>query len=104
MKKSIKKLPFLKAKDHIIKLIKGKDPFYGPIYNFSIKELEKLYNYLNNALENKHIQYLVSLIRALIFFIPKKDSNLYLYINYCKLNKVIIKNYYFLPLIIKILN
>ena len=34
----------------------------------------------------------------------KKNNNLYLYINYYKLNKIIIKNCHFLPLITKILN
>ena len=55
MKESIKKLPFLKAKNYAIKLIKNKDPFYNLIYNFFIKELKELYSYLNNTLENKHI-------------------------------------------------
>ena len=97
-------MPFLKAKNYIIKLIKGKNLFYSLIYNFFTKELKKLRSYLNNALKNKHIQYSVLLIRAFIFFIPKKDNSLYFCIDYCKLNKIITKNYYFLPLITKILN
>ena len=39
-----------------------------------------------------------------ILFIPKKDGGLYLYINYYKLNKIIVKNYYPLPLISKTLD
>jgi hypothetical protein len=37
-------------------------------------------------------------------FIPKKDRTLYLYINYWALNKIIIKNYYPLPLIGEFIN
>ena len=39
-----------------------------------------------------------------IFFIPKKDRGLRLYIDYRKLNMVTVKNRYLLPLIIKTLN
>ena len=45
----------------------------------------------------------MSLISILILFILKKDRILYLYINYKALNKIIIKNYYLLLLINKIL-
>ena len=34
----------------------------------------------------------------------KKNNNLYFYINYYKLNKIIMKNYYFLLLITEIFN
>ena len=39
-----------------------------------------------------------------MFFILKKNNGFYLYINYYNLNKVIIKNYYPLFLIMKTLN
>ena len=47
---------------------------------------------------------MTSLAGALIFFIPKKDKGLRLYIDYRKLNTVTVKNRYLLPLITKILN
>ena len=37
-------------------------------------------------------------------FVLKKNRGLRLCVNYRELNKIIIKNYYFFPLIIKILN
>ena len=43
-------------------------------------------------------------IRALILFILKADSIIQLYINYRRLNKIIIKNWYLLPLINIFLN
>ena len=42
--------------------------------------------------------------KAPILFIPKKDSDLRLYIDYKGLNKVIIKNRYFLLLITETLD
>ena len=44
------------------------------------------------------------LIKAFILFVFKKDSSFRLYVNYCGLNAIIIKNYHLLLLIIKILN
>lgn len=43
-------------------------------------------------------------IESPILFILKKDDSLRLYINYCTLNKLIVKNYYPLLLISKTLN
>ncbi len=49
--------------------------------------------------------YFISLIRVPILFILKKDSRLYLYINYRDLNIITLKiNWYLLPWIIKILD
>ena len=44
------------------------------------------------------------LIKVFILFVLKKDNNFWLCVNYYNLNVIIIKNYYFLLLIIKILN
>ena len=44
------------------------------------------------------------MIEVSILFILKKNEDFYLYINYRDLNKIIIKNYYFLSLINKTLN
>ncbi|RAH42213.1 uncharacterized protein BO95DRAFT_371434, partial [Aspergillus brunneoviolaceus CBS 621.78] len=41
---------------------------------------------------------------ASILFILKKNKGLRLYINYRKLNKILVRNYYFLFLILKILD
>ena len=41
---------------------------------------------------------------ALILFVLKKDRGLRLYVDYCRLNKVTIKNRYLLPLISKTLD
>jgi hypothetical protein len=46
----------------------------------------------------------ISPTKALILFVLKKDKELRLYINYKKLNKVIVKNRYIFPLILEMLN
>ncbi|RAK98050.1 uncharacterized protein BO80DRAFT_362490 [Aspergillus ibericus CBS 121593] len=43
-------------------------------------------------------------MEAPILFIFKKNNNLYFYMNYKDLNKIYIKNYYFLSFISEILN
>ena len=103
-KESAKKLPPLKAGDHAIELMEGKDPPYGPIYNLSTKELEELRSYLDNALENGHIQHSVSPAGAPILFVPKKDGGLRLCVDYRGLNKVTTKNRHPLPLITETLD
>ncbi|RAH50168.1 uncharacterized protein BO95DRAFT_353036, partial [Aspergillus brunneoviolaceus CBS 621.78] len=50
------------------------------------------------------IQLFKSSIEVFIFFILKKNKNFRLYINYRKLNKILVKNYYFLFLILEILD
>ncbi|PWY69597.1 hypothetical protein BO70DRAFT_300072, partial [Aspergillus heteromorphus CBS 117.55] len=47
---------------------------------------------------------LKSSAKVFIFFIFKKNNSLYLCIDYKNFNKIFIKNYYFLFLILKILN
>ena len=46
------KLLFNYLGDHAIK-INNKNPLYKPLYSFSIKKLEVLYQYLNKTLEKK---------------------------------------------------
>jgi hypothetical protein len=45
---------------------------------------------------------LILLVGSLVLFIPKKDSKKRLYINYWKLNVIIIKDCYILPLVDKL--
>ena len=43
-------------------------------------------------------------VGTLVTFIKKKDGKLHMYIDYRQLNTITIKNYYSLPLIIKLLD
>ena len=69
------KLLFNYLRDHIIK-INNKNLLYRPLYNFFIKKLEVLHQYLNKILEKRWIRSFINLIRAPILFVLKKDKNL----------------------------
>ena len=77
---------------------------YRPIYPLSSKELEALHTYLAKVTAKGWIHKLELSTSALILFVPKKDKSLYLCVNYCGLNKIIVKNRYTLPLIVEILD
>ena len=66
--------------------------------------MKTLYNYFETNLAKNWIYRSESSVNALIFFIKKKDGNFKLYIDYCSLNKITIKNRYLLFLIKETLN
>ena len=74
------------------------------LYKISIPELEKIREYLIKNLRKGFIKPLNSLYLLLVLFMKKKDKSLRFYIDYHKLNALIKKDRYPLPLIIKTLN
>ena len=60
--------------------------------------------YLNTILTKGQIRRSILIARVSILFKPKKNKCYYLYIDYSGLNIVIVKNYYLLSLINKILD
>ena len=87
----------------LIDLQPGKEPSWGPIYNFSPIELEVLRAYIEENLANGFIRHSKSPAGAPIFFVKKKDGSLRLVVDYRGLNKVTIRNRYALPLISSLL-
>jgi hypothetical protein len=75
-----------------------------PIYSLSKRELETLRKYIDENLVKGYIRSSTSLVRFAVLFVPKKDGKLRIYVNYRKLNDIIIKNRYTLPLIHEIQN
>ena len=67
-------------------------------------ELKALEEYINDALAKGWIRESKSPTGAPIFFIPRKNGELRLYVDYRGLNAITIKNYYPLPLINEILD
>lgn len=98
-----RKLPKHGPHDHAIELEGGKPP-WGPIYNLSVNELQVLRDYIEYNLAKSFIQPSTLPAGAPVFFVPKKPERLRLCIDYCGLNKVIVKNQYPLPLISKALD
>ena len=93
-----------RANDHAIKLEKGKQPPYGPIYSLGPVELEIFKTYIKTNLANGFIRALKSLAGDPILFVRKPDSSLCLCVDYQGLNNLTIKNQYPLPLISPFLN
>ncbi len=85
--------------DHIIKFINDKQLPYGSIYSLVPMELETLKAYIKNNLANSFIKLSESSSRVPILFDKKPDSSLRLCIDYWGFNNLIIKNWYYLPLI-----
>ncbi len=88
-----------KTNEHVIELIDGKQPLYGPIYALNPLELETLKAYIKTHLKTGFIWPFKSPAGAPIFFNKKPDGSFYLCVNYQGLNNLTIKNWYFLPLI-----
>jgi hypothetical protein len=81
-----------------------RDPPFGPLYKLSVRELEVLRRYIEDAIAKGWIRPSTSPAGAPILFVPKKDGTLRLCVDYRGLNKVTIKNRHPLPLISEILD
>ncbi|EDN03595.1 hypothetical protein HCAG_01460 [Histoplasma mississippiense (nom. inval.)] len=96
--KEAAKFPDTKVR-HKIHLEEGATAPYGPLYNLSVKELDVLRKYLEEAQSKNWIRPSKSPAGAPILFVPKKDGRLRLCVDYRGLNKVTVKDRYPLPLI-----
>ena len=90
--------------DHSINLLDNKQPLYGPIYSLGPVELETLKTYIKVNLASSFIRPSKSLASTPILFIQIKDGTLRLYVDYRRLNNLMIKTRYLLPLIIELLD
>jgi hypothetical protein len=90
-------LPEHKDWDHEITLQEGKQPTSGPIYPLSEKELGTLRDYIKLNLARKYIRRSESPAGYPIIFVPKKNGELRLCVDYRKLNDITVKNRYPLP-------
>ena len=77
---------------------------YRPLYNLFFYKLRVLCEYLDDALAKGWIQHSVSPAKSSILFVFKKDGSFQLCVDYWGLNKKMIKNCHFLPLINEILD
>ena len=65
-----------------------------PIYTLFHTQLEILRNYLDKNLKKEFIRKVKIIVEFLILFVLKKDGKLRFYMNYRKLNIIMIKNKY----------
>jgi len=104
-KKKFKKLLERHEWDHEINLMdKAPKELNAKAYVMTIKEEEALNQWLDKQLKVRLIVESKSRYAALCFYIPKKDSSLWLVQDYRKLNQVMIKNKTPLPLIGEVIN
>ena len=103
-KKKANELPMHNVHNHSIKLEGSRDLLFRSLYNLSENKLKVLQDYLVDNLAKSFIQTSTSLLEVSILFMKKKDGTLQLCINYHSLNQLTQKNWYFLPLINKVLN
>src|SRR5258708_9666745 len=96
-------LPPCKAWDHAIDLHHDAKLPRGRMFPLSPAEQKELDEFLRENLANRCIHPSKSPIGAPVFFIKKKEGSLHLVQDYQKLNKIMIKNSYLLPLVSNVL-
>src|SRR5258708_10032398 len=102
-KEAFDKLPLQKAWDHAIDLSPGTELPCSWMFPLSPAEQKKLDDFLWDNLANGHIHPSKSPMGAPVFFIKKKDGSLHLIQDYRKLNEIMVKNSYTLPLVSNVL-
>ena len=99
-KKKFEKLPERHKWDHEINMTdEAPKKLNAKAYAMTLKEEEALNQWLNKQLKARLIVESKSRYAVLCFYIPKKNSSLWLVQDYRKLNQVTIKNKTPLPLI-----
>ena len=88
-----------KANEHIIKLEKGKQPPYRPIYSLEPVVFETFKTYIKTNLANSFIRTSKSPACTPILFVCTSNGSFRFCVNYWGLNNLKIKNWYLLPLI-----
>ena len=78
----IKLLENIRINKHAIKLKKGKQPLFGPIYSLRLVKLETLKIYIKTNLANGFIWLFKFFAQAHIFFNRKLDRSFYFYYDY----------------------
>src|SRR5260221_9795323 len=102
-KEAFDELPPWKAWDHAIDLSPGTELPHSWTFPLSPTEQKELDNFLRENLANGSIHPSKSPMGAPVFFIKKKDGSLCLVQDYWKLNEIMVKNSYRLPLISDVL-
>src|SRR6266481_1471900 len=102
-KEAFDELPPQKVWDHAIDLSPGIELPHSRTFPLSPAEQKELDDFLWENLVNGHIHPSKSPMGAPVFFIKKKDGSLHLMQDYRKLNEIMVKNSYPLPLVSDVL-
>jgi hypothetical protein len=93
-----------KPYNHKIDLVENAEMKQLKVYPLSIPELKELDKYTEENLRKGYICKSQSPFASLFFFIPKKNGKLRPIVDCRKLNSIIVKNSYLLPLISSIID
>src|SRR6266436_673286 len=102
-KEAFDELPPWKAWDHASDLTPETELPHSQMFPLSPAEQKELDNFLQENLANGRICPSKSPMGAPVFFVKKKDGSLHLIQDYQKLNEIMVKNSYPLPLISNVL-
>lgn len=89
-------LPPHRQYDIAIDLKEDARPRHGPIYSIGVKEDQEMQETIKRQLSHGLIRHSKSPVASPVIFV-KKNGKLHMYIDYCRLNKMTIKNMYPLP-------
>src|SRR6266481_968318 len=103
-KESFDRLPKWKQWDHAINLVPGAQPFSMKVYPMSEVKQKELDKFLEENLASGRIHPSKSPMASPVFSVDKKDSKLRFVQDYRKLNAMMVKNTYLLPLVPDIIN
>ena len=92
-------LPKHQLQDYKIKLIKGTELLYSPLYRTLEEDLRILKEFINKYLKKGYIRELSLPAGSLTLFVLKADSIKRLYIDYQRINNLTIKDRYILLLV-----
>ena len=85
--------------EYTIELEKGKQSLYGPIYSLELIQLETHKSYIKTNWANGFIRTSKLQASALILFVCKPNNSFRMCVHYQRLNNLMIRNWYPLPLI-----
>ena len=93
-----------KVWDHVIDVKEDFKPSKAKMYLFSRNKREEVQKFVNEHLKKGYIRPFKSQQTSPVFFVGKKDGGRRIVMDYCKLNKQIVKNNYLLPLITELVD
>ena len=92
-------MPTRKIQDHAIDLKEEFKASKAQVYPLSRNKRKEVQQFIQDYLRKEYIRPLKSLQTSLVFFVGKKDGGKHIVMDYCRLNKQMVKNNYLLPLI-----
>jgi len=98
------KMPVWKVWDHAINVKEDFKPSKAKVYLLSRNEREEVQKFVDKHLKKGYIRPSKLQQMSPVFFVGKKDGGKRMVMDYCKLNKQIVKNNYPLPLITELVD